>query len=140
MMQQNLLASSATGSVYLTNHNVNAAKFGSGSAVANFRTGADGVATTGVNGVLTDVTSQWWTSGSTPGIGASYEVRMTPTSGTMSSGSATGTWLALSTAYSWSVTRSTLGSKTCIATAEIRNLGGTVLATATITLYAEFEA
>lgn len=65
-----------------------------------------------------------------------YQVRATVTSGDLSSGTA-GSWLALTSNRSWSRSRATEGSDTCVLTIEIRKGTGSVLATATITLYAE---
>lgn len=70
---------------------------------------------------------------------SNYEAFITVSSGALSGGSATGTWLALSTTRNWYVEELTSGnSNQCIFTVDIRKIGtGTVLDTATITLYAE---
>ena len=65
-----------------------------------------------------------------------YEVLATIVSGSLSSGT-TGSWLALTSNRSWSVTRGSLGDATCIITVEIRKGGGATLASATIELTAE---
>jgi len=69
---------------------------------------------------------------------SNYEAFITITSGTLSGGSGTGTWLALSTTRNWFVTENQSGQqKICVFTVQIRKIGtGTVLDTATITLEA----
>lgn len=69
---------------------------------------------------------------------SNYEALVTLTSGTLSGGSGTGTWLALSTTRNWYVEEFTPGgSKLCQFTVQIRKIGtGTVLDTATIDLEA----
>ena len=82
-----------------------------------------------------------WLSGD---VASNYDIRVTPTSGTYSSGSAsTGTWLNLGTNRSWNVVRTSPGpAKACTATFEIRMAASpfTVLDTETITLTAHVEA
>lgn len=92
------------------------------------------------NGTLTVAadggTSYAWITGGAP---AAYEVRVTATSGSMSSGTMA-TWLALSTTRSWTVERTVIGTKTCIATVEIGLLGtATMLETGTITMSSSVE-
>jgi hypothetical protein len=78
-----------------------------------------------------------WLNGSSDGSG--YEIRVTPTSGTFSSGTVN-TWLSLASNRNWSVVRTTFGTKSCTATVEIRNAGSLeVLATATYTLSATVD-
>ena len=69
---------------------------------------------------------------------SNYEAFITVSSGALSGGSATGTWLALSTTRNWYVEEFTSGNTNqCIFTVDIRKIGtGTVLDTATITLEA----
>jgi hypothetical protein len=81
-----------------------------------------------------------WRSG---GVSADYEIRVTPTIGTFSSGSeSVSTWLSLGTTRSWRVTRTTFGTKGCSATVEIREAVSpfTVLDTAFISLTASVES
>jgi hypothetical protein len=79
-----------------------------------------------------------WLLGSTNG--SAYECRATLTSGSLSSGT-TGSWLALSSTRTWSVTRVSLGSKSCVFLLEIGLLGtNTALASATISLDATVDA
>ena|SRR5690606_25493049 len=67
--------------------------------------------------------------------GSLYEIRWTNTSGSPTSGSATGSWLSLGTSRSWTVSRASAGTTTCVATVEIRNAAtGVVLTSATITI------
>jgi hypothetical protein len=68
---------------------------------------------------------------------SNYEALVTVTGGTLSGGSGTGTWLALSTTRNWYVEQLTSGSQLCQFTVQIRKIGtGTVLDTATIDLEA----
>lgn len=70
-------------------------------------------------------------------LASSYEALVTVTSGTLSSGTS-GSWVALSSTQNWTVTRSTIGTKTCTFTVEIRKVGTTtVLDSATIDITAE---
>ncbi len=73
----------------------------------------------------------------TNGTASNYEVKATITAGTFSTGTS-GSWLALSSARSWTVARTSLGSKSCTATFEIRAIAdpSTILDTASITLTA----
>jgi hypothetical protein len=71
--------------------------------------------------------AQQWALNET-GIGSFYEVRVTPTTGTFSSGT-TGTWLALSSARTYE--RTNAGSGDVTFTIEIRPNGGSVIATST---------
>lgn len=128
------------GFVQLTNQSVTAWKFSSGSAIAEYGLDNDGTAYTQENsGASVDIPGEWWSKGSTSGLGASYEVRATETSGTVSGGTV-GTWQSLSSARAWWVTRSTAGSKTCTLTIEVRNATTlVVLDSCSVTLTAEFE-
>lgn len=69
---------------------------------------------------------------------SNYEALVTLVAGTLSGGSGTGTWLALSTTRNWYVEEFTPGgSKLCQFTVQIRKIGTTtVLDTATIDLEA----
>jgi hypothetical protein len=70
---------------------------------------------------------------------ANYEVFIDVTSGALSGGSGSGSWLALSSTRNWYVDNTVSGTfNECIFTVEIRQIGTTtVLDSATITLYAE---
>lgn len=67
-----------------------------------------------------------------------YEARATLNSGAVSSGT-TGSWLALSSTQTWTVTRSVVGTSTANLTIEIRLAGGpgTILASATVDMTAD---
>lgn len=79
-----------------------------------------------------------WLVGST--TGSNYECRATLVSGTLTSGT-TGSWLALSSDRRWSVTRSSLGIKSCTFTLEIGLAGAnTAIKTATITITAQVSS
>jgi hypothetical protein len=98
--------------------------------------GSDGQYSRQINGVSADTSGEWWSAAPITGIGNLYEVRFTEITGTVSTGT-TGVFLALSSDRIWSVTRTTLGSKSCTGTLEIRPTGGAVVASATITLLAD---
>ena len=135
-----LLASG--GAVNLANHTVSATKFLSGTAMATFGLGSDGVAYEVENGTTTNGTNQWWTKGSVSGLGASYECRATLNSGSALSSGTVGSWLALSSTRSWTQSRSSsTGVTTSNLTIEIRDVAtSTVLASVTVVLQAIFEA
>ena len=65
-----------------------------------------------------------------------YEIKATLNSGSLSSGT-TGTWLALTSDRSWSVSRSTTGTTTANLTIEIRDNGGPTLDSGTVIISAE---
>ena len=66
-----------------------------------------------------------------------YEVQATLNSGTLTSGT-TGSWLALTSNRSWTLTRATVGAADQVnLTIEIRKGSGATLASATVTLDAE---
>lgn len=73
------------------------------------------------------------------GSASAYECRMTMTGGTtFSSGDGAGTWLALSSTRSWTVTRSTVGTKQATAIIEIRDVAtSTLRATSSIDITAD---
>lgn len=96
-------------------------------------------ATFSINSNGTYTPAQTWNSSSTAGSG--YEVKATLTSGALTTGT-TGSWLALSSNRSWSVTDSSSGiasSADATFTLQIRATGTTtVLDSATITLTANY--
>lgn len=67
-----------------------------------------------------------------------YEARATLNSGAVSSGT-TGSWLALTSTRTWTVTRSVIGTASANLTIEIRLAGGpgTILASATVSMTAD---
>jgi hypothetical protein len=131
------VAGGGGGSVILTDLTVSASAASPSNASAAISLGTDGQMSRTINASSVDIPGQWWNVAPQAGVGSLYEARFTETSGTVSSGT-TGSYLAISTIRSWSVTRSTLGTKTCTGTLEIRRIGtATVLAAATITMSAE---
>lgn len=107
-------------------------------AQATFAMFADGrVTSTGSASPPEAASYPWLTSGE----GADYEVNATLSSGSTPSGSAVGSWLALSTNRSWSIARTTPGMSTCTLSVAIRPAGGgSTITTKTITLTAEVDA
>lgn len=78
--------------------------------------------------------SGWWSEKPSDGIGSSFEIRATLTSGSVSSGSAaTGTWLSLGTNRIWR-RRVFNNTATTILTIDIRNLSGVIQDTTTLTI------
>lgn len=68
---------------------------------------------------------------------ALYQVRMTLTSGTFTSGTVS-SWLPMTAGYTWTTARTTVGIKQTIATVEISDvLTSTVRSSATVNLTAE---
>ncbi len=102
-----------------------------------FPTAANSTLTIATTGALTAIgTAYDWLTGETA---ANYDVRATPTSGTLTFGTA-GVWEPVTSNRQWGVTRSGVGSKTCTLTVEIGLTGsGTAIETATITLTAEVD-
>jgi len=91
----------------------------SGSVNATFSLLANGTC----NGAATPITdtndySANWASPTTTGIGSSYWVRVTPTSGTFTSGT-TGSWVSLSSGQAWSKNTTGSGTATVLYTLEI---------------------
>lgn len=115
--------------VSISNGSVDASATSPSSATAYYELQSDGDTVTS-DGAIAD-----WLIGSV--TGSDYECRATLVSGTLSTGT-TGSWLALSSPRSWTVTRSSLGSKTCTFDVEVGLVGtSTALDTARITLTAE---
>lgn len=74
-----------------------------------------------------------------PGNRSLYEIRVTPTTGTFSTGT-TGSWLSLTFSRAWSVDKSGVGVKQCTATYEIRRAADlVVLDSASIQLSAQVD-
>ena len=70
----------------------------------------------------------------------SYEARLTVNSGATPTGSATGTWLALSSTLTWTISRTSVGTTSSNCTIEIRNAAsGAVKTSATVTLSATMD-
>lgn len=91
------------------------------------------------DGNLSTYTDTEWATPTSTGIGSSYEVKATMTSGTTPSGTFN-SWLALSTARTWSLSRSFLGTTTSGFTLEIRDTAtSTVQDSATISFQVEVD-
>jgi hypothetical protein len=119
--------------ISISNESIFALSFAPDDATAAYRLNSNGQVESLVNGSPTTL-EQWCTPTSAAG---NYEARVTVTSGALSSGT-TGTWLALSTSRTWSVTQSGAGSSFCSFTVEIRRTGTTtVLDSALIDLVAD---
>ena len=130
-----LAAFGAIGGDKISLSGVAAVSVGSGSQTATYTLESDGdvvrVTTTLGSADIGD-----WISpkASAP---SDYEVRATLNSGTLTSGT-TGSWLALSSNRSWTLTRATVGAADQVnLTIEIRKGAGATLASATVTLDAE---
>jgi hypothetical protein len=105
-------------------------------STATFRLTSGGVIQQ-VTGFGTSSLGNWIDDTSQAG---NYEVRATLVSGTLSSGT-TGSYLALTSNRSWSVSRSSPGVKSCTFTIEIRKIGtADVLDSATVNLEAAVDA
>jgi hypothetical protein len=106
---------------------------GARSATAGYRLTSGGLAQTLVNTTFT--TAETWCTPTAQAV--NYEVYITVTAGTLSSGTS-GSWVALSTTQTWTRTASIGANNLCTFTAQIRRVGtATVLDTATITLEAD---
>lgn len=87
-------------------------------------------------GGINPVTLETWCTPTSEAV--NYEVFITLNSGTLSGGSGTGSWLALSSTRNWFVQQTVTGTNSATITATIRRTGtGTNLASATILLEAE---
>lgn len=78
-----------------------------------------------------------WATPTTTGVGSDYEIRWTNVSGTLTTGTA-GSWLDMASGQYFDVQRTTVGTKSCQGTVEIRDKAtSTVQTTSTVTLTAE---
>ncbi len=134
-------AGASGGGVTITlagSYNVNNMEIDPSNAYAEFRLESD-------NDIITvefsgDVDNGDWMvpRGGAPSSG--YEVRCTVNSGTTPAGSATGSWLALSSDRFWSLSRTNIGTVTCNLTIEIRDaVSLVVLDSCTVVLTATVE-
>ena len=130
-----LAAFAAIGGDQIALSNVNVSSIGAGSQTATYTLESDG-------DVMSDSTifgpvdeGDWITpKANAP---SDYEVQATLNAGTLTSGT-TGSWLALTSNRSWTLTQATVGAATQVdLTIEIRKGSGATLASATITLEAE---
>lgn len=98
--------------------------------------GKDGALTVtcaGTNGGTEPATTEWWPPNPVTDVGAGYDIRVTETSGTFSSGTV-GTWIALSSDRTWMVNADN-STNTVSFTIEIRPTGGgSTLASASCTI------
>jgi len=119
--------------ITISNQSITDATGGARNATAGYRLTSGGQAQSQIN--LTFTTLEQWC---TPTSQASnYEVLVTVTSGSLSTGTA-GSWLALSSTQTWTRTATIGTANTCVFTVEIRRVGtSTVLDSATITLEAD---
>lgn len=80
-----------------------------------------------------------WRAPSQSGVGANYWARLTVNTGSTPTGAATGSWLQLNTARTWTLSRSGIGTTTANLTLQIaRDAAGTdIAATRTFTLTAD---
>lgn len=72
----------------------------------------------------TGETSQNWLLS---GAAADYQVRVSPTSGSFSSGNSVNVWHGLGTSRFWTRNRTTIGINTTVATVEIRRVSDSVV-------------
>ncbi len=137
-IQMMLLGSAAGDPATITISDQNISGFDAPSAYAYYFLTAGGQVeqSTDPGGINPINLEQWCTPTSAV---ASYEARVTVNSGSLSGGSGTGTWLALSSTRNWYVDNFSSGTFVdCVFTVEIRLAStGVVKDSATITLYAE---
>jgi len=128
-----LLGAAPDALITISNQSITDATGGARNATAGYRLTSGGQAQSQIN--LTFTTLEQWC---TPTSQASnYEVLVTVTSGSLSTGTA-GSWLALSSTQTWTRTATIGTANTCVFTVEIRRVGtSTVLDSATITLEAD---
>lgn len=96
-----------------------------GAAACGFTIKRDGTTTRLIAGAHTD-----WANPKNGTVGDAFWVRVTPTSGTMSSGT-TSSWLQLNSDRLWTVSRAVVGTKTCVCTIQIATdaAGSNIVAT-----------
>jgi hypothetical protein len=119
--------------VVLADASVDDANSGSAEASYSLTTTGDVFATTTLNGAI-DIGDWISPNSAAPG---SYEARADVVSGSVT-GSATGSWLALTTTRTWTLALSSPGISSARLTVSIR-LSGTTLTSATIDLAAQVE-
>jgi hypothetical protein len=130
-----LAAFAAIGGDQIALSNVNVSSIGAGSQTATYTLESDGdvISDSTIFGPVDE--GDWITpKANAP---SDYEVQATLNAGTLTSGT-TGSWLALTSNRSWTLTQATVGAATQVdLTIEIRKGSGATLASATITLEAE---
>lgn len=130
-----LAAFAAMGGDRISLSGVSVYSAGAGSQTATYTLESDGdVVTATTPGGSVDAGDWIDPKASAP---SDYEVRATLNSGTLTSGT-TGSWLALTSNRSWTLTRVVIGAATQVdLTIEIRKGSGATLASASVTLDAE---
>ena len=122
--------------INLGNYSISAENITETSAAAGVKFSKDGEVFVGSSTASTNVSygapvnrdPDEWADPQSSDIGAGYEIRFSPTSGSLSQGTS-GVWLSLSVDRVFEVNRTGLGSKTVTGFFEIRNTIGVVLAT-----------
>ena len=130
-----LAAFAAIGGDKISLSGVAVSSVGSGSQTATYTLESDGDVVRATTPLGSSDIGDWITpKASAP---SDYEVRATLNSGTLTSGT-TGSWLALTSNRSWTLTQATVGAADPVdLTIEIRKGSGATLASATVTLDAE---
>ena len=130
-----LAAFAAMGGDKISLSGVAVSSVGSGSQTATYTLESDGDVVRATTPLGSSDIGDWITpKASAP---SDYEVRATLNSGTLTSGT-TGSWLALTSNRSWTLTQATVGAADPVdLTIEIRKGSGATLASATVTLDAE---
>ena len=130
-----LAAFAAMGGDKISLSGVAVSSVGSGSQTATYTLESDGDVVRATTPLGSSDIGDWITpKASAP---SDYEVRATLNSGTLTSGT-TGSWLALTSNRSWTLTQATVGAADQVdLTIEIRKGSGATLASATVTLDAE---
>jgi hypothetical protein len=130
-----LAAFAAIGGDQIALSGVAVSSVGSGSQTATYTLESDGDVVRATTPLGSSDIGDWITpKASAP---SDYEVRATLNSGTLTSGT-TGSWLALTSNRSWTLTQATVGAADPVdLTIEIRKGSGATLASATVTLDAE---
>lgn len=130
-----LAAFAAMGGDKITLSGVAVSSVGAGSQTATYTLESDGDVVTATTGGGSVDAGDWIDpKANAP---SDYEVQATLNAGTLTSGT-TGSWLALTSNRSWTLTQVTVGAATQVdLTIEIRKGSGATLASATVTLDAE---
>lgn len=116
--------------------NVDASKVGSGGATGRYALNADGTAEKQELSLVTPL-GPWLDD---PADVALYECRATLLDGDPpTSGSALGTWLDLATTRTWSLHQGVVGTNFCQLTIELRLIGADTLASAVVTITADYD-
>ena len=133
-IQAVILGVSGSGAlIAITDRTITDGTGGARNATAGYRLTSGGQVQSQIN--LTFTTLEQWCTPTTEA--SNYEVLVTVTSGSLSTGTA-GSWLALSSTQTWTRTATIGTANTCVFTVQIRRVGtSTVLDSATITLEAD---